>query len=163
EQLALLLSRKHPQVGDQLLGIIELVGNDFEQARSRTLCGAAVREVAQDAQRRDFRDAVPDPRHRMWAWLVAVPSALALGLLLACPAAARNAWARLSPWSDAPRYTFAALAPLPDRLVVAHGEPFSVTANLTESTVWHPRQGVAQLGDQAPVSARLADGRYEFS
>ena len=27
------LSRKHPRVGDQLLGIIELVRNDFEQAR----------------------------------------------------------------------------------------------------------------------------------
>ncbi|HEV8000132.1 MAG TPA: hypothetical protein VGP63_09645, partial [Planctomycetaceae bacterium] len=35
EQLARLLTRKHPNVGDQLLGIIELVRNDFEQARSR--------------------------------------------------------------------------------------------------------------------------------
>ena len=34
EQLARLLARKHPRVGDQLLGIIELVRNDFEQARS---------------------------------------------------------------------------------------------------------------------------------
>ena len=33
EQLARLLSRQHPRVGDQLLGIIELVRNDFEQAR----------------------------------------------------------------------------------------------------------------------------------
>ena len=37
EQLARLLSRKHPQVGDQLLGIIELVRNDFEQSRSLAL------------------------------------------------------------------------------------------------------------------------------
>ena len=55
-----------PAVGDQLLGIIELVRNDFEQARSRTLCVAAIRQVAEDAQKRDFRDAVPHPRHRMW-------------------------------------------------------------------------------------------------
>src|ERR1017187_5160950 len=34
EQLARLLARKHPRVGDQLLGIIELVRNDFEQSRS---------------------------------------------------------------------------------------------------------------------------------
>ena len=73
EQLARLLSRKHAGVGDQLLGIIELVRNDFEQARSRTLCVAAIRQVAEDAQKRDFRDAVPHPRHRMWVAIAAVP------------------------------------------------------------------------------------------
>src|SRR5271154_7061155 len=89
EQLACLLARKHPNVGDQLLGIIELVRNDFEQARSPALCEAAVREVAKDAQRRDFSDAVPAPRHRLWAGVMAVPLVLTLGLALAYPAAAR--------------------------------------------------------------------------
>ena len=163
EQLALLLSRKHPQVGDQLLGIIELVRNDFEQARSPALCEAAVREVAQDAQRRDFSDAVPTPRHRLWAWLVAVPVVVALGLFLVFPAAARSAWARLlSPWGHAPRYTFAAVEPLPTRLVVAHGEPFAITARLAGGTIWHPARGEAQFGSQPPVAAQLRDGRYEF-
>ena len=49
EQLARLLSRKHPSVGDQLLGIIELVHSETEQARSRTLCEAAVKQVAEVA------------------------------------------------------------------------------------------------------------------
>ncbi|HZW30145.1 MAG TPA: hypothetical protein VFF52_05515, partial [Isosphaeraceae bacterium] len=163
EQLALLLSRKHPQVGDQLLGIIELVRNDFEQARSPALCEAAVREVARDAQRRDFSDAVPTPRHRLWASLAAIPVVIALGLFLIFPAAARSAWARLlSPWGHAPRYTFAAVEPLPSRLVVAHGEPFAITARLAGGTVWHPALGEAQFGTQPPVAARLQDGRYHF-
>ena len=133
------MSRKHPHVGDQLLGIIELVRNDFEQSRSPALCEAAVREVAKDAQRRDFSDAVPAPRHRLWAGIMAVPLVLSLGLALAYPAAARSAWARLlSPWGNTPRYTFAALEPLRDRMVVAHGEPFTVTARLAEDTVWQP-------------------------
>src|SRR5437879_2003762 len=34
EQLARLLSRKYPSIGDQLLGIIELVDSESEQARS---------------------------------------------------------------------------------------------------------------------------------
>ena len=42
EQLARLLSRTHPRIGDQLLGIIELVHSESEQARSLTLCEAAV-------------------------------------------------------------------------------------------------------------------------
>ncbi len=163
EQLARLLSRKHPQVGDQLLGIIELVRNDFEQSRSLALCEAAVREVAQDAQRRDFSDAVPAPRHRLWMGIAAVPVVLTLALALAFPAAARSAWARLlSPWGSTPRYTFAALEPLSDRMVVAHGEPFTVTARLAEDTVWQPSKGEAQFDGQPAVAATLRDGRYEF-
>src|SRR5437588_582787 len=83
---------------------------------------AAVVQVAEAARRRDFRDAVPNPRHRLWAWLAAVPSVVALGLFLVVPAAATNAWARLvAPWRDTPRYTFAAIERLPSKLVVAHG------------------------------------------
>src|SRR6516164_4727847 len=80
DQLARLLSHKHPHVGDQLLGIIELVRNDAEQARSRTLCEAAIEQVAHDAGKRDFRDAVPNPRHRLWAALVTTPALAALAL-----------------------------------------------------------------------------------
>ena len=47
--------------------------------------------------------------------------------------------------------------------MVAHGEPFSVTARLAEGTVWHPKQGEAQFDGQPAVAARLEDGSYEFS
>src|SRR5215471_593017 len=63
EQLARLLSRTHPSIGDQLLGIIELASNESEQARSRVLCEAAIKQVAERAQSQDFADAVPHPRH----------------------------------------------------------------------------------------------------
>ncbi len=51
---------------------------------------------------------------------------------------------------------------LPDRLVVAHGEPFSMTVKLAEQTVSRPAQAEARVGVQHPVVAPLADGRYEF-
>ena len=163
DQLARLLSRGQPQIGDQLLGVIELARDDSEQARSRTLCEAAIRQVADDALHRDFRGAVPNPRHRLWAWLVAVPAVAAVALLTIFPAAGTSAAARLfAPWKNTPRYTFAAVGPLPGTLVVAHGEPFSITAALEASTVWRPREGVARIGDQPPITARLNDGRYEF-
>jgi hypothetical protein len=163
EQLARLLGRTLPGVGDQLLGVIELERSESEQARSRALCEAAIRQVAEDARKRDFRAAVPNPRHRLWAGLVAVPVAAALGLFAVVPAAASNAWARLlAPWRAVPRYTFAAVEPLAARVVVAHGEPFSIAARLADGTAWRPARGTAQLGDQPPVAARLRDGRYEF-
>jgi hypothetical protein len=163
EQLARLVARKHPRVGDQLLGIIELVKNEFEQARSPELCGAAIREVAHDVGRRDFRDAVPTPRHRLWVSLVAVPTLAVLGLAALFPAAAANAWQRfLLPWKVAPRYTFTMLEPAPAKLVVPHGEPFSLKRTLAGKTVWRPVQGEARLGEQHPVVARLNEGSYQF-
>src|SRR4029079_2462362 len=74
DQLARLLSRKYPSLGDQMLGIIELVRSDFEQHRSLALCQAAIVQVAAEAQQRDFLDAVPKPRHRLWMWAAAIPA-----------------------------------------------------------------------------------------
>src|SRR4051794_39156072 len=145
DQLARLLTRKHPHIGDRLLGIIELVRDDSEQARSMRLCEAAIEQVAADARKRDFSDAVPYPRHRMWAVLAAAPAVAAIALMVAIPAAASNAWARLlAPWKDTPRYTFAALAPLPPKLVVPHGETFTVAAKLADGTAWKPESGRVQ-------------------
>ncbi|WP_406694889.1 hypothetical protein V5E97_27985 [Singulisphaera sp. Ch08] len=163
DQLARLLARKHPHFGDELLGVIELVHSDSEQTRSRALCEAAVRQVTDDAGKRDLNAAVPNPRHRTWAWLAAVPATAALGLFLLFPAAASNAWSRLiAPWRPIPRYTFAAITPLPDHLVVPHGEPFTAEAKLAAGTAWRPVRGEARLDGQGAVSALLRDDLYAF-
>jgi hypothetical protein len=163
EQLARLLSRTHPSIGDQLLGIIELVHSESEQARSMVLCEAAVHHVADQARSRDFTEAVPNPKHRRRGLLAFGALAIGIGLLAIYPAAATNAWARfLAPWRDTPRYTFAMVEGLPDRLVVAHGEPFTLPVKLAEQTVSRPNQAEARIGEQQPVVASLADGRYPF-
>jgi hypothetical protein len=163
EQLARLLSRKYPSIGDQLLGIIELVRSESEQARSLALCEAAIQQVAEQAEAREFAEAVPNPRHWRRAGLAGAALAIGIGLLVLYPAAAANAWSRfLAPWRDTPRYTFAMVETLPDRLVVAHGEPFSLTVKLAEQTVSRPAQGEVQISVQEPVVAQLADGGYQF-
>ncbi len=163
EQLARLLSGKLPHLGDQLLGVIELAHSESEQKRSRTLCEAAIRQVAQDAQKRDLCDATPNSRYRTWGWLAVASIAAAVGLALIFPAAAANAWARfLTPWTNTPRYTFAAIESLPEQIVVPHGEPFTISVRLAEGSLWHPQRGQVQLGAQLPVQASLRDGRYEF-
>ena len=164
EQLARLLSRRYPSIGDQMLGVIELVRNEFEQNRSRALCEAAIEQVADVASRKDFTDAVPNPRHRLWAWMAGVPAVAALALLAIFPSAASNAWARFAaPWQATPRYTFTNVERLADRVVVPHGEATTVPVRLLETSSWHPAQGSAQLGSQLPIKAELKDGRYDFS
>ncbi len=163
EPLARLLSRKHPRIGDRLLGVIELVRSDFEQARSPALCAAAIKEVAHDLHRHDFRDAVPSPRHWLWLGIGAVPLAATIALFLLFPTAAANALKRFAlPWQDDPRYTFTMLDPAPNAMIVPHGEPFSITFALADRSAWRPDRGVAQLGAQRPVSASLENGRYQF-
>src|SRR4051794_5843366 len=152
DQLARLLSRKMPGIGDQLLGIIELSENRREQNRSRALCQAAIEQVSDDAQHRDFREATPDSRLR--TSLACAVTLMFIVALLAelVPAAASNAFARLSrPWGDTPRYTFASLQPLPSQLVVAHGEPFHVTAKLATDSAWKPATATARLASQQPM------------
>ena len=68
----------------------------------------------------------------------------------------------IAPWKATPRYTFAAVEPLPATKVVPHGEPFAVTAKLADRTEWRPREGMVRLGEQHPVTAPLRDQAYEF-
>ena len=64
DQLAQLLRRKMPRLGDELFGIIELAEDPREQARSRALCQAAIEQAARHAQRHDFRKATPPSFYR---------------------------------------------------------------------------------------------------
>lgn len=163
DQLARLLSRKHPGVGDQLLGIIELSQNASEQARSPALVQAAIQQVSRVAATRDFRDAVPRPRHRQRLWQAGTLATGALVLLTVTSAAAQNAWVRfLAPWKNTPRYTFAAIEPLPARMVVPHGEPFSLSVKLQSEAQWNPAQGEARLSGHPALQVERKDKEYLF-
>ena len=99
DQLARLLKQRMPRLSDRMLGIIELAQNDLEQQRSAALCQAALRQVDDDIRDQSFHDAVPNPRHRLWAWVAALPAAVCLLALIAVPAAGTNSLARwLLPW-----------------------------------------------------------------
>jgi len=165
DQLARLLSRRYPSLGDQMLGIIELVRSDFEQHRSLALCQAAIGQVAAEASQRDFKDAVPTPRHRLWAFAAAIPAVAAFALLANYPAAAMNAWLRFTaPWRPVERYTFAHIEKLPEKLVIPHGEAVTIPVHLQKDSRWQPEQGKLQIGSGQPaLTAPLKDGSYEFA
>ncbi len=114
DQLARLLRVREP-IGDQLLSVIELADSDTEQSRSRSLCAAAIAQVAEAAQQRDLNQAAPRSRAGLWGTVVVCGCACALVLAIVSPEATSNAWSRLSaPWRDTPRYTFTAINELPN-------------------------------------------------
>lgn len=164
DQLARLLRRKHPSVGDQLLGVVELAESDTEQARSRALCEAAIQQVANVASQRNLNDAAPRSTHRLRLGLAAVAGVIVAVLGVTVPDATRNAWARvLMPWKDTPRYTFTKVAPLPDRLVVPYGESYKIVVQLADATAWRPDESQVHVAGQQPASAKLRDGAYQFT
>jgi len=168
EQVARLISRRFPGIGDQLLGIIELVRSAESPTglgdRSRTLCEAAIAQVSERAGTFDLDQAVPRPRHRAWMLAAAVPVGLAVAAALVVPDAAANAWQRfLTPWWPVERFTFARLEPLPETIVVPRGEAAEVEMRLTESTRSKPDRATVRIGGQERIEAALGSDRYAFA
>ena len=168
EQLARLISRRYPSIGDQLLGIIELVRSSESSAgignRSLALCEAAISQVAERAETLDLAAAVPRPRHRGWMLATAVPVSLAVAAAIFVPDAAANAWARfLTPWWPVERFTFARVEPLPEAIVVPHGETSDLEMHLTGETRTRPEQATLRIGRQNRLAASLTSEGYAFS
>ncbi len=164
DQLARLLAETRPIAGDQLLGVIELSEDASEQSRSPELVEAAIQQVAQDVANQDLSDAVPRPRHQQRGVVAALLACVTLLLLFFTAAAARNAWARfLAPWKAIPRYTFASVEPLPEKLIVPHGEDFDFEVELTGSTQWQPNSAEVSLSGRMAKRASLVNGQYRFS
>ena len=168
EQLARLIARRFPGIGDQLLGIIELVRSAESPAgsadRSRALCEAAIGQVAEQAGGYDFAEAVPRPRHRLWLTAAAVPLLAAAAAAWLAPEAAVNSWARfLAPWWRVERFTFTRVEPLPETIVVPHGESAAVAVALAADTRWHPEEARLRVGGQTPLESRLEADGYAFT
>ena len=164
EDSARLLRLTFPRLGDQLLGIVELVRMDHGAAgRSERLVEAAIAQTAVAVKDRDFSRAVPNARHRQWGWAAASVLGLALMAFVLVNAAARNALIRwIAPWSNVERFTFADVEPLPAHLVVPYAEPFDLPVKLSATTQWSPGKGWGRIGDQPDVGAQLSSGTYPF-
>ncbi len=163
DQLARLLAVTRPSIGDQLLGVIELADDQSEQSRSPELVNAAIRQVDQQVSSEDFRNAIPDPRYRRRGIAACGLGLIAVALFIATAPAARNAWARLlAPWKQIPRYTFTAIQPLPESMIVAQDEPFEIAVRLAQDSQWFPSTAVASLSGQGKLHSKLDNDQYRF-
>ena len=164
EQVAKLLRHKFPRTSDQLLGIVELARSDAEQSRSPVLVQAAMNQVDESIKDRDFSNAVPNARHRRWAWAAAIPALLIAGAIVFSQAATSNAFVRwLMPWKETERYTFAKVNDLPDKIVVPIAEKFDVGTQLRKDTEWSPEAGYATYRDQKTIRSALDNSGYSFN
>ena len=167
EQLARLISRKFPKLGDRLLGIVELQDQqESKEAMSPELRAAAMIHVANQAAKRNMNEALPYSRHKKLALGVLMgAAAITFGFSIA-PKAGGNALKRwLMPLSDTDHYTFTQFDTdkMPDPLVVPLGEAFSFSAPLKKDSDNRPANARARYGQQEWVQADLGEnGSYRF-
>lgn len=164
-QLARLIARRYPGLGDRLLGVVELQSQD-EQATSMSprLRAAAMEAVAAEARERKLDAALPPARHRKWALAALALALLSAAAFIVTPRAGANALKRwLMPLSATPRYTFTALDHPPHELAVAYGEAFDVELRLDPASERRPDRANGRFGLQPPVDTILDGDRYRFS
>jgi hypothetical protein len=164
-ELARLISRRYPGLGDRLLGVIELQGQHEDAASlSPRLRAAAMEAVAVEAGRRKLDDALPTPRHRKWALAALVLAGGAAAAFALTPRAGLNALQRwLMPLSDTERYTFTKLDNPPVFMPVPFGEAFDVEIRLAKDSEQRPGSAKARYGVQPEVTAIRELDTFVFS
>lgn len=164
-QLARLISKRFPGLGDRLLGVIELQGQfEDDESLSPRLRAAAMEVVAAEAGKRDLETALPAPRHRKWALAAILLMGLTTGAFTVAPKAGLNALERwIMPFSDVERYTFTQLDKPLGYIAVPYGEAFDVTLTLSSESESEPETANARYGLQPEIQATLRNGKYEFT
>lgn len=161
EQLARLISRKMPALGDKLLGVVELEG-DFAKQLSPALHKAAMKQVAEESSAIDLSGAIPHPRHKKMLLAMLLLGLLVGGLAWFVPEAAENTWHRWSdPSREVERYTFTKLKPYGASIVVPIGESVILPLFLSSKTEQKPEMLQYSLGKmQQETALNVEDASY---
>ncbi len=165
EQLARLIARRYPGLGDRLLGVIELQGQqgsaDTFSARLRE---AAMEAVAAETGKRVLSEALPPQRHRRWSLAALALAGAAAAAFAITPRAGWNALERwILPLSNTERYTFTRLDHPPVYQAVAFGEAFTVTLNLAADSDQRPGRAGGRFGLQQAIESPLKQRSYHFT
>lgn len=163
--LANLVQKKYRRLGDRLLGIVELANEEHHFANfSPALYHAAIHQVAEESKEFDFQQSVSLAGAKKAALGAGLAAAGVLLVFAVLPEAARNAAARWAlPGSHTPRYALVTLEGLPSELIVAHDEPFEVTALVHYRSFWKPRRVTGQWPRETPVQSTVAEDRIRLT
>jgi hypothetical protein len=163
-QLARLIAKRYPGLGDRLLGVIELQDQEGNaDTLSPRLREAAMEAVAIEAGNRKLDEALPPQRHRRWTLVVLCLAGISAAAFTLTPRAGFNALQRwLMPLSKTERYTFTRLENPPVYRAVAFGEAFEITLRLSEDSEQRPVNSSGRYGLQPGVDAALEKDSYRF-
>jgi hypothetical protein len=159
-ELAVIVQRKYRKLGDRLLGIVELAGEQEHSANfSPALYRAAIEQVASEAVGYDFPASVSGRLARKFSIIAGVLVACLFIAFVLLPPASWNAMQRWAlPFATIPRYTLVTLDGFPSNLIVPHGEPFDVAGHIKYRSFWKPRAVFGWIGNQPKIPASANSG-----
>ncbi|PQJ27843.1 hypothetical protein [Rubritalea profundi] len=164
-QIAHLIAKQYPSLGDRLLGVVELQNQDeHDTSLSPRLREAAMHEVAGEVKDRDLQNALPPSWLARWSLGLLALVAIAITAWTLTPKASWNAAQRwLMPLAEIERYTETKidLSKLPQPYYVAHGEPFTLELDLTEDSNT-PQMAKAREGIKPWEFSSLEGRTYTF-
>jgi hypothetical protein len=163
-QIARLIARRFPGLGDRLLGVVELqLQDEGGDSLSPRLRAAAMEVVAAEAGKRDLDAALPTPKHLKWGLVAIMLMGLVATAFMLTPKAGLNALERwLNPFSETERYTFTQLDSPIGYLAVPYGEAFDVRLKLSAGSEQRPTSAQGQYALQPEVVAKLRGSIYDF-
>lgn len=150
ESMARIVQKHYRKLGDRLLGIVELAEDQKSNKHaSPSLIKAAIRQVASEAVKYDFRAAVSLHKSKVYCLVSLILFIIVSIPFLLVPQAGANTLNRwIMPLAGIPRFTFVNIEGLPDKLVVPHGEPFEIECGIKHHPLWKPAKASCQYNDQ---------------
>ena len=163
EQIARYLRGTFPVLGDEILSVIEMNGNQARHGASPRLIAAATEQTCDRVAKHNLEQAAPANTAKKRVMVTMGITGVTALLLLVVPSAAGNSWLRfLNPWTDTARFTFTKLKDLPNEKVVPYGESFLLNVGVHESSKWKPKTAAAKIGPNR-IEADRTDDAYLFS
>ena len=162
--LATLVQQKYRRLGDRLLGIVELANERQHLPNfSPALYHAAIGQVAEEAQKFDFRQSVNARPAKNFGWTAAGLTVWMLAASLALPQASWNAFRRwIEPGANVQRYTLVLLDGFQQKLIVPHGEPFEISGTVRYRSFWKPSRVFAWFGREAKTQTAVQSGQVRL-
>jgi hypothetical protein len=163
-ELATLVQQKYRRLGDRLLGIVELAGEREHLSNfSPALYHAAIGQVAEEAQKFDFRQSVNTRPARNFGWTAAGLTLCLLAAALVLPQASANAfWRWIAPGAGVERYTLVVLDGFPSALIVPHGEPFEISGSVRYRSFWKPSRVLDWFGRENRTESAVKSGQVRL-
>jgi len=140
KQIATKIQDNHRELGDRLLGVIELANSEQDdEFVSEELAKAALQKIAKQASGMNFQKDI-DKKRPMEAFIgVFLFAIIAIILYFSFPIAFENAFNRwFNPLSSIDRYTFVKFKEHKSQKYVPMGEPFKVMFEISPDSKWVP-------------------------
>lgn len=164
-QIAHLIAKHYPRMGDRLLGIIELQSHQIDNpVESTGLRKAAVAVVAKEIASRNIEAALPKSHTLKWLYALAIICFSILITGVQSPKTLSNSFLRWSmPFAEVTRYTSTQIVAddLKKIRYCAINEPFSVHFQLTQKSAI-PAKARAKMNNGKWMDVAISNRQFEF-